>query len=45
MKVLDIADDAIVELAATGDMPEAVHQFEARQIRAVRRITDPSHFR
>ncbi|MEI2783184.1 MAG: AAA family ATPase [Candidatus Competibacter sp.] len=35
MKFLDIADDAIVELAATGDMPEAVHQFEARQIRAV----------
>jgi MoxR-like ATPase len=32
---LDIADDAIVELAATGDMPEAVHQFEPRQIRAI----------
>ncbi|NMQ19586.1 AAA family ATPase [Candidatus Competibacter phosphatis] len=35
MKFLDIADDAVVELAATGDMPEAVHQFEPRQIRAV----------
>jgi MoxR-like ATPase len=35
VKFLEIADDAIVELAATGDMPEAVHQFEARQVRAV----------
>jgi MoxR-like ATPase len=35
VKFLDIADDAIIELAATGDMPEAVHQFEPRQIRAV----------
>ena len=35
VKFLDIADDAIVELAATGDMPEAVHQFEAGQIRAI----------
>lgn len=35
MKFLDIADDAIVELAATGDMPEALHQFESRQIRAI----------
>ena len=35
MKFLDIADDAIVELAATGDMPEAVHQFEPRQIRVI----------
>jgi MoxR-like ATPase len=35
MKFLEIADDAIVPLAATGDMPEAVHQFEARQVRAV----------
>ncbi len=35
MKFLEIADNAIVKLAATGDMPEAVHQFEPRQIRAV----------
>lgn len=35
MKFLEIADNAIVELAATGDMPEAVHQFESRQVRAV----------
>ena len=35
MKFLDIADNEVVELAATGDMPEAVHQFEPRQIRAV----------
>ena len=35
MKFLEIADDAIIELAATGDMPEVVHQFEPRQIRAV----------
>ncbi len=35
MKFLEVADDEIVKLAATGDMPEAVHQFEARQIRAV----------
>ena len=35
MKFLDIADNEVIELAATGDMPEAVHQFEPRQIRAV----------
>ena len=35
MKFLDIADNEVVELAATGDMPEAVHQFEPRQIRAI----------
>jgi len=35
MRFLEIADNAIVPLAATGDMPEAVHQFEARQIRAI----------
>jgi len=32
---LDIADNEVIELAATGDMPEAVHQFESRQIRAI----------
>jgi len=35
VKFLDIADNEVVELVATGDMPEAVHQFEPRQIRAV----------
>lgn len=35
MKFLEIADNAIVTLAATGDMPEAVHQFDLRQIRAI----------
>ena len=35
MKFLEIADDAVVELAPTGDMPEAVHQFGLRQIRAI----------
>ncbi|HRX62905.1 MAG TPA: AAA family ATPase [Candidatus Competibacter sp.] len=35
MNFLDIADNKVIELAATGDMPEAVHQFESRQIRAV----------
>ncbi len=35
MNFLDIADNEVIELAATGDMPEAVHQFESRQIRAV----------
>ena len=35
MKFLDIADNEVVELAATGDMPEAVHQFEPRQIHAI----------
>ena len=35
MNFLDIADNEVIELAATGDMPEAVHQFEPRQIRAV----------
>ncbi|MCB1826458.1 MAG: AAA family ATPase [Candidatus Competibacteraceae bacterium] len=35
MKFLEIADDAVVELAPTGDMPEAVHQFGPRQIRAI----------
>jgi len=35
VKFLDIADNEVIELAATGDMPEAVHQFEPRQIRAV----------
>ena len=35
MKFLEIADDAVVELAPTGDMPEAVHQFETRQIFAI----------
>jgi len=35
VKFLEIADNAIVKLAATGDMPEAVHQFEPRQIRAI----------
>ncbi|MCP5197410.1 MAG: AAA family ATPase [Gammaproteobacteria bacterium] len=35
MNFLEIADEALVELAATGDMPEAVHQFNPRQIRAV----------
>ncbi len=35
MKFLEIPDKFIVKLAATGDMPEAVHQFEPRQIRAV----------
>jgi len=35
VKFLDIADNEVVELAATGDMPEAVHQFEPRQIRAI----------
>lgn len=35
MKFLDIADNEVIELAATGDMPEAVHQFEPRQIRAI----------
>jgi MoxR-like ATPase len=35
LKFLEIADETIVRLAATGDMPEAVHQFEARQVRAI----------
>ena len=35
MNFLDIADNEVIELAATGDMPEAVHQFESRQIRAI----------
>jgi MoxR-like ATPase len=35
MKFLEIADNAIITLAATGDMPEAVHQFDPRQIRAI----------
>ncbi len=35
MKFLEIAADAVVELAPTGDMPEAVHQFETRQIFAI----------
>lgn len=35
MKFLEINADAIVKLAGTGDMPEAVHQFEARQVRAI----------
>ena len=35
MRFLDIPDGHIVTLAASGDMPEPVHQFEARQIRAV----------
>jgi MoxR-like ATPase len=35
VKFLEIADDAVVKLAGTGDMPEAVHQFELRQVRAV----------
>jgi len=35
MKFLEIPYDAIVPLAATGDMPEAVHQFEPRQVRAL----------
>lgn len=35
MRFLEIADDAVEELAPTGDMPEAVHQFGPRQIRAI----------
>lgn len=35
MKFLDIADNEVVALAATGDTPKAVHQFEPRQIRAI----------
>ncbi len=35
MKFLEIADNEAIKLTATGDMPEAVHQFEPRQVRAV----------
>jgi MoxR-like ATPase len=35
LKFLEVAANAIVKLAPTGDMPEAVHQFEPRQIRAI----------
>ncbi len=35
MKFLEIVGNQVIELSATGDMPEAVHQFEPRQVRAV----------
>ena len=35
MKFLEIVDNQVIKLSATGDMPEAVHQFEPRQVRAV----------
>ncbi len=35
MKFLEIPDDHVVKLTGTGDMPEAVHQFESRQVRAI----------
>ncbi len=35
MKFLEIEDKEVIKLTGTGDMPEAVHQFESRQIRAV----------
>ncbi len=35
MKFLEIVDNQVIRLTATGDMPEAVHQFEPRQVRAV----------
>ncbi|EGV30972.1 ATPase associated with various cellular activities AAA_5 [Thiorhodococcus drewsii AZ1] len=35
MNLLEIGDDPVVRLAATGDMPEAVHAFTPRQVSAV----------
>jgi MoxR-like ATPase len=35
MKFLEVGDDPVVQLAPAGDMPEAVHAFVPRQVRAI----------
>jgi MoxR-like ATPase len=35
MKFLEVGEDPVVQLAPAGDMPEAVHAFVPRQVRAI----------